>query len=218
MQVSNLSGVKPWLVVSPLSTDPFWSKEVERVTEIDIQFFYARASLLNLRVAAREAIDRLQAAVILGAIEGEISHVPDGVLAHEQEPEPFFVDELIEGLKGLSFPRRLACLFSLEVNQTLEYSLNLTWPVLARQKNLNSVCLALATEAGRTRHLKLPYVFWEWLNENIAAPLLELEWSVENAFRCTWPQLVLNYKALIWIDRPSDARDLLTLLSTSGDR
>jgi hypothetical protein len=88
---------------------------------------------------------------------------------------------------------------------------NLVWKDTREMKQVRPLCAEILAAGGRSQHLKLPYVFWEWATTTIATPLLELQWSVERAFDCSWPQLTQRYRRMIMIDRSADAASLLDL-------
>lgn len=60
--------------------------------------------------------------------------------------------------------------------------------------------------AGRAkmRHIKLPYVFWEYASGRIAAPLLQSAVSAEEAFSMPWPRIQQRYSTMLWVSREAD--------------
>lgn len=211
MRLCELASVKSWLPCHPTVSDPLWQRETLAVSEGEIQLFYARCSLMGSRQQGVDAIDALQAAVIVSSFEGELTEVPGAIIMHEPPVEPFLVDELVDGLVKLHPARRQACLFALEASYTPEAVTNLTWKAARNMSQVKPLCLEILLSAAQTRHLKLPYVFWEWATQQIATPLLELQWSIETAFDCTWPQLVQRHKRMIMLNRGADAASLLSL-------
>lgn len=210
MRLCDLASVKNWLPTHPLAADPIWRREAHAVSEGEITLFYARAGI-GKRQDAIEAIDTLQAAVLRSAMDGELDEPPMGIVMHEPPPDPFFADEFVDGLVRLRPARRQATLFALESDRTLEFVSALTWTEAVKLKQLTPLSLEVLEAAGRTRQMKLPYVFWEWATDKIAAPLLEMQWSVEKAFGCTWPQLAYRYRTMIKINRSADSVSLLQL-------
>ena len=211
MRLGQLASVKTWLPASPLAADPFWDKQVASVSEIEIQFFYARASVQGLRRESVDAIDALQAAVITSAFNGELSEPPAAVILHEPPTEPFMVDELVDGLVRLKPVRRRAVLWALERREDPQATADLTWKRALQLRQLPGTCQDILALQDRTRHMKVPYVFWEWATEQIAAPLLEFKWTVEQAFHCTWPELTLRYRRMIKVHRGADAAHLMLM-------
>lgn len=211
MCIGNLTGVQHWLVQHPTAGDPLWQRNPASVTELDIQLFYARAGLAGHRRAAIDAVDRLQSALILATIEGELDEAPAALILHEPPPEPFLTDELVDGLAALSLVRRQACLFALEVHLEPADAASLIWRATSRLGTLTPLAREILATVGQTRHLRLPYVFWEWATPTIATPLLELTWSAHEAFDCTWPELTQRYARMARVSRSADAADLLAL-------
>lgn len=211
MRLEEVQGIDTWLPHSPLADDSLWQRHVSAVTDMDIQLFYARASLHGLHAHAVELVDQVQAAVIVHAFRGNSPAPSPALVLHEAPPRPFLVDELVDGLVALRGQRRQACLFALECKHSLGDVANLQWSHTRQLSQLTPLALEILTVGSRTRHLRLPYVFWEWATDTIATPLLELKWSVEKAFDCTWPELTRRYERLIKLDRRADSASLLDL-------
>lgn len=211
MRLQDIESVSRALALSPLANDLFWRHDIGAVTEMDIQLFYARAGLMGHRKIALDLIDRTQSALIMASFDGVISQPSAAIILHEFPPEPFLVDELVDGLVKLKPSRRQACLFALESNSTPQAAADLLWSAARRLNQLTPLCLEILAAAGRTRHLHLPYVFWEWATPNIATPLLELQWSVEKAFDCSWPELARRYRTILQLNRGAEAASFLEL-------
>jgi hypothetical protein len=216
MRLCDLASVKSWLPNNSTSSDRLWRREACAVSEGEIQLFYARCGLLGLRSQAIDAIDALQAAVILSSFNHELHEAPSAIILHESPPEPYFVDELVSSLIKLRPARRQACLFALEMQCEPTDALNLTWKSALEMQQLPPLCVEVLQSAGRTRHLKLPYVFWEWASVQIAAPLLELQWSIERAFECSWPELTRRYGRIVHLHRGAESASLLELSAGIG--
>jgi hypothetical protein len=210
MLLSQLAGVKSWLPSHSTSTDTFWQKRVSLVSSMDIQLFYARAGLKSNLQDARAAINLLQDAVIAGSFEGEVKPSA-AIIMHEQTPEPFLVDELVDGLAKLKITRRRACLYALETRQSPQEAADLTWIRVQERKQISPLARETLQASAQTRHLKLPYVFWEWATPTIATPLLKLEWSITQAFGCSWPELTTRYERMIKLNRGAEAASLMEL-------
>jgi hypothetical protein len=212
MRLGELASLQSWLSQHPLARDPIWAREALAVNEMEIQLFYARAGMDGLRTEAIDAIDTLQAAVITAAFKGELAEIPAAIVLHELPEEPFLVDDLVDGLEKLNPSRRTACLFALESHRSAKFVAELTWKDAICLKQLPKTCSEILQKASRTRHMRLPYVFWEWATPTIAAPLLEFSWSVEQAFGCTWPELQARHGRMIRVSSRADASDLLELV------
>lgn len=87
----------------------------------------------------------------------------------------------------------------------------LTWQFfLAEQRQLTPLMAeCLATQV---RHIRLPYLFWEFGAPKIAMPLIKLRESIEGAFQCQMGELQDKYRNMVYIDRRSDARHFTDLL------
>jgi hypothetical protein len=203
----DLPGVAELVRDSPVEHDPFWQRPTALLTEMDIQLLYARSSLAGRRQDAIDIVDRLQAHLIRLAIDG--IQPPAAIILHTPPANRFMVDELVAGLARLTLPRRQACLYALEAGITPISASTLTWKGLQPPNKI--VCVEILEAASKTRHMRLPYVFWEWVSEQIAAPLLELQWGCEQAFGLTWPELVYRHSTMIRIDRQVDAASFLDL-------
>lgn len=212
MRLADLASVSSWLPNHPLAADRLWQREACAISEGEIQLFYARASLAGLQQEAAGAVDTLQAAVILSTINGELPEAPSAIIMHEPPSEPFFTDELVDGLVKMRPSRRQACLFALEQTTSPATIANMTWKEARTLRQLTPLCQEILQASDRTRHMKLPYVFWEWATTQIATPLLELQWSIEQAFGCTWPVLTGRYRRMIKLSRGADAVSLLELV------
>ena len=83
-------------------------------------------------------------------------------------------------------------------------------------RGFSQTSLEVVKAASLTRHIKLPYVFWEWATPNLASPLLDLQRSVENAFECGIAELQERYERMVMVDRRADAQSFLSLAKQLG--
>lgn len=211
MRLGELASVQRWLPTHPLATDSLWQRDTHAISNGEILLFYARASTQGFRRDAIEAIDTVQAAVIKAVFDGELAEPPAALVMHEPPLEPYFVDELVDSLAKLRPARRQAALFALETAKLPSNVAEMTWVTASKLQQMTPLCQEILTAAGKTRHLKLPYVFWEWATPQIATPLLELQWSIEQAFDCKWPALVGLYRRMVMVHRSADSASLLGL-------
>lgn len=217
MRLIDLPGVSGFLETSPVRDDPMWLREAFQVDEGALTMFYARATAAGKKAAAIEAIDRTQSAAILYAFEHPDAGTQfQGVVMHSPPEEPYFVDEFLDCLIKLRPARRRACLFALEWQADPNDVTNLTFDHAKRLRELPELCQEVLAAQARQRHIRLPYVFWEWATEKIATPLLKLTWSIEDAFGCTWPHLQRRYKDMVMISRCAEATSLLQLLAETN--
>jgi len=209
MRLRDLEGVAQILLGTHLAQDPIWDRELTRLTEIDITLFYARAGIQDRRLAI-ELVERVQSAAIVAAFKGHKEAGLSAIIAHTPPSDPFLVDELVSGLAKLPVPRRQTCLFALTAELSLTQASSLTWPE-ANSKQWPLLCQEILEVRSKTRHIRLPYVFWEWATPRIAAPVMQLQASVEEAFDCSWPQLVEKHSRMLRINRGADSASFLQL-------
>lgn len=217
MRLCDVGGLKAVLAANDgLGSDPVWSRTGSQLTGTDIQLFYARSGLKGKRQEAVDLVDQAQAAVIRALFCGELEKGAFAALVlHEQPPEPFMADEFVDGLIKLQPSRRAACIYLLENRMVGNEVTDLTWMGLDL-RGKSQLSLDVITAAKVTRHIKLPYVFWEWATENIASPLLNLQTTLELAFSCSLPELQARYDRMVMIDRRADSASLLDLARQLG--
>lgn len=195
-----------------LGTDPLWAKTSDALTGVDIRLFYARAGLNGQRDFAIALIDLVQSIVIMSLFDGKL---PKGTFAalvmHEAPSKLDLTDEFVEGLVRLRASRRGPCIFLLENRMSSKSTAELLWRGLdMREKSplsfdaIGAACLL--------RHIKLPYVFWEWVTPTRAGPLIGLDDSIEKAFNCDLPSLQQRYSRLVLVDTQEGAARLRSLI------
>ncbi|MBB3004685.1 MAG: hypothetical protein V4793_15930 [Paraburkholderia tropica] len=115
----------------------------------------------------------------------------------------FTLGDLRALLAPLSGARRAAVLYALDTHTNLDRTVMLEWKEALR---------APTTEFARDliriqpRHLRLDYVFWEYLENGSAAPLFCLEDSVsEVTMGRSFADLQALYDRMIWIDAELEA-------------
>jgi hypothetical protein len=217
MRLIDLPGMPGFLETSPVGGDALWRREVGQVTDETIQLYYACAHLKGYRAAAVEAIDRVQSAAIMFAFENPSATTQlQSIVLHTPPEDPYFVDEFVDSLVKLRPARRRACLFALETQVDADDMVTLSFEAAKGMHQLPPLCQEILALQGKTRHFRLPYVFWEWATEQIATPLIRLGWSIEVAFECSWPQLSRRYREMVWINRSSEATSLLKLVEEAG--
>ncbi|QFZ84655.1 hypothetical protein GFK26_18685 [Variovorax paradoxus] len=199
-----------------VSGDPIWDRDGGQLTNTDIQLFYARSGLKRLRQNAIDAVDKAQAVVIRALFCGEL---PRGAFAalvlHEAPPTPYLADEFVDGLVKLAPARRGACIYMLENRMAASEVTDLLWSSLD-PRGFSQTSMEVLKAATLTRHIKLPYVFWEWATPNIASPLLDLQASIESAFECGVAALQERYDRMVMVDRRSDETSFLSLVKQLG--
>lgn len=106
------------------------------------------------------------------------------------------VDELALLLEPFSLPRRCAILYALETRISLSEAILLDWKSALKKATTD---FATQLVKQQTRHLRLNYVFWEYLDDHIAAPLFGLDRSFPD-----FPIIQERYDNLIPIDREAE--------------
>ncbi|MBS0450338.1 MAG: hypothetical protein JSS14_03425 [Proteobacteria bacterium] len=181
-----------------------------------IQLFYARAGLKGQRERAINLVDLAQGAVIHALFFGKLDEGSFAALVlHEPPPEPYMADEFVDGLVKLSPARRTACIFMLENRMPHERVTELTWDMIDGMRLRGAVAEVIAA-MRQTRHERLPYVFWEWATQSIAAPLLHLGPGIERAFGCKLPELAARYSRMVMIDRNAESASFMQLARQHG--
>jgi hypothetical protein len=205
VRASELRTFGQWLPTSPLASDRLWNRDLELVSDNEIALFYARAGLQGLKGHAVEAIDKLQTALVLAAIDGtELPKEAMRLIAHEPPIERFAVDEFIDLLVKLPDARRSAVLYALAMHEAPERVTELTWGEAKRLIQVPPQITEILKARAKVRHIKLPYVFWERASDRVAAPLVQLAVSAEEAFGMPWPRIQQRYSSMLWVSGKAD--------------
>lgn len=212
MLVSDIPSFQQWLSQSPLADDRLWRRDLAQISELEIQLFYARAHLRGLKKDAVNAIDQLQSELLVGAIEGTVPKEALRLIGHEPPPDRFAVNEFLDLLVKVSAHRRMAILFALATRQDPERVAELSWEHAGKLTQLPELCQEILRVRAKVRHLKLTYVFWEWATPKIAAPLLSLRESAEEAFDMSWPSIQARWIDMLWINGSAEKRSFLGLV------
>lgn len=201
-----------WLKDSPFADDTLFRRPLNEVSETEIQLFHARASLRGLKKDSVQAIERLQADLLMSAKEGTLPGEALRLISHELPQHRYTVDEFMDNLTKLPPVRRLAVLFALTTKTPIERMVGLEWNAAKQLSQLPELARDVLKQRGRMRHFKLAYVFWEMATEKIAAPLLNLESEVCVAFGDTWPGVQQRWNQMIWISGRMEGSSFLSLV------
>lgn len=194
-----------WLSTSPLASDRLWRRDLERITNTEIQLFYARAGFVGLKAEAAFAIDKLQSELILEGVKGKVPDAALQLIAHEPPTSRFDTDEFIDQLSKLTPVRRSAVLYALATKTEPEVVVEMTWLEVSQSPQIPEMLRDILVTRSKVRHMKLPYVFWEWASAKIAIPLVNLRASAEQAFSMTWPAIQQRYSSMLWISGRADS-------------
>jgi hypothetical protein len=211
MRAVDLETFERWVGGTPLVKDRLWRRPVEDITPLEVQLLYARAGLVGMRSQAIEAIDRLQTALLIAVAQGRVSRQTLRIITHEPPSNPYMIDEFLDCLVKLRPARRAAVLFALDAQFAPARVVELTWHEAKSIAQVKSQAREILQVQARNRHLRLPYVFWEWVSDKVAAPLLHLERDAQKAFSCDWPALQVRFTNMVWISARSDAVSFLDL-------
>lgn len=214
MRVGELVGFSRWLQEegAALAQDRLWARDLAQARPMEAQLFLARAQLAGHQALGREALERMQSALIEAAVEGHISGVELSLLSVDVPADPYLVDEFVDDLAKLRPARRLAVLLALETHTEPARIEELTWKEAKQMAQLKPLSRDILASSARTRHLRLPYVFWEWSTPEVAVPLMGLQRDAERAFGRTWPALQYAFDSMLWISPRADASHLLGLV------
>lgn len=216
MRLGDIGELKKTLAKDGVGADAIWNRTAFQLTDTDIQLFYARCGLKGMRQAAIDAIDQAQAVVIRALFCGELAKGSFASLVlHEPPPEPYLADEFVDGLIKLRPSQRAACIFALEQKLNPDAVMDMLWSQLPTE-GLTAQSQEIVKVARLTRHIKLPYVFWEWATPSIACPLIGLRSAVEAAFECGITQLQERYNRMVMLDRRAESTSFLQLAQQLG--
>ncbi|HDR8859226.1 TPA: hypothetical protein QDA74_003724 [Burkholderia territorii] len=125
--------------------------------------------------------------------------------------KPFTLGDLRIMLAPLSIARRNAVLFALDTGTSIEEGVLLGWKEALRGEYSD---LAKEIVRAQPRHLHLDYVFWEYLDNGVAAPLFGLEDSVKSvSLGRDFAELQALYDRMVWVDTRAEADDFKRVLS-----
>jgi len=116
----------------------------------------------------------------------------------------FTLADLRALLAPLSTVRRAAVLYTLDSHGTLEDTVMLSWKDGLRNHHTE---FTRDIVRGQPRHLRLNYVFWEYLDGGQAVPLFGLAESVSGvAMGRSFAELQALYDRMVWVDSAVEAQ------------
>lgn len=210
--LKDLGGIPNLLSNSLLSKSSLWNREADSITQLDISLFVASHRHTDYAKALRE-VHILIDAGIDALIEGELEVAE--FTSYEYPKAAFTATELIEWLSCVSVARRKAILFALEMRMNPREVIALDWEKLSR---LQLTPLSLAIVNSCIRHIKLKYVFWDYLSNGSAAPLFGLSESVlEVSQELGYESLQSLYDRMVLFDDNAELHDFAsTMEKVSG--
>lgn len=194
--IGELGALPVILSDSLLAKTPLWKREVRTVTPTDLFAFVAlyRGSSKYFDAIAETncVVGAGIAALDSGAIDRAdfIRFVPPKA--------PFLLSDLYRFLRKLSPMRRRATLFALETKMAPRHVVELGWKDL--RKGTMTILAAQIVDA-MPRHIRLPYVFWDYLSNGSAGPLFGLSESIlECSDGLGFEALLEMYERMILVD------------------
>jgi hypothetical protein len=116
----------------------------------------------------------------------------------------FTLADLRALLAPLSTVRRAAVLYTLDSHGTLDATVMLSWKEALRDHHTE---FTRDIVRGQPRHLRLNYVFWEYLECGQAVPLFGLAESVSGvAMGRSFAELQALYDRMVWVDSAVEAQ------------
>lgn len=212
MRALDIDNFADYIAGSAVELDQLWLKPLDAISPMDIQLFYARWGLKGQAEIAHGAISALQSELVIRASKGQISGKQLRLIMHEVPEWRFTADEFVTRLMSVRMARRQAILFALATNSSTEEIVAMEWRSLPAHIP-PGIPREILRERVRVRHLRMPYVFWEFATKLIAAPLLKLQEDAEEAFGVPWPSIQSMWSNMIWVSPRTEATELLSIVN-----
>lgn len=212
--LQELGSLSTTLSNSLFSRSPLWRRGVHTLTSLDLSAFVAR---YKSTPAYFDAIAEVN--VVIGAgMEALISGAVQTAEFVDYKPpkETPLVSDIVRWLTRVSPIRGKALLFALEVELSPRLVVDLVWKNLIR---LKLTSLALELVRSMPRHIRLDYVFWDYLPNGSVGPLFGL---TESARECSdglgFEGMLDQYKRMAMIDTDADLKDFLSSFNAELDQ
>lgn len=202
-----------WANTSVFAHKSLWRRELSSITELSFTLFIADAGPEG-RDAAIDALDRLQTSMVWAAMARIIGQEDMGPVAYELPVSRYALDDFLHGLKQLPVPRRTALLYALDAHVEPAQAAALKWVNMTAVPQ-HGLAADVIRHWAALRHIRLPYVFWEWATPHIASPMIGLTKAAEEAFSAPWPRIQARYQSIAWIDSVGDLAELRLLMGNS---
>jgi len=119
----------------------------------------------------------------------------------------FTLADLRALLAPLSTVRRAAVLYTLDARGSLDDTVILEWKEALRMQHTE---FTRDIVRGQPRHLRLDYVFWEYLEGGQAAPLFGLADSLSGvSMGRSFTDLQALYDRMVWVDSRAEAESFV---------
>jgi hypothetical protein len=158
---------------SPLMQSKLWGRDINSLTRIDLMALLRQHKGTEAYQDALNDIDLLCNAGIRAVLSGKAID-NDAFYFTTPGIETITAGDLSSWLSETTIARSSAILFALESGWSLKEVIGMTWGA-SRSKLHSLPPLAFELVVSTTRHIKLDYVFWEFMSSGAAAPLFGLE-------------------------------------------
>lgn len=124
----------------------------------------------------------------------------------------FTVGDLRRLLAQVPLNRRRAIMFCLDSGMTPNEAVTLTWK---KALNMPLSPMSRAIVMGQPRHLRLTYVFWEYLENACAAPLFDLEDTMMKACHRDFDTMLDLYSHMVMLDEDAEREDFIRVFAAT---
>jgi len=186
-----------------LPFDALWQREVASVDENDLHDFMRRHH--DSEVAEKEALQLVNVAYKYANAR---SQMPPSLCNFYFVKNKLTPDEFRSRLQRVPQERRRAILFALETGMDIRDVVELTWKNLPPMFQFSEFAGGIVR--GLVRHFKLPYVFWEIVQNGVAAPLFGLGTDAEEVAQGHgFARFRLMYAKMIFVDQVQEEVDFI---------
>lgn len=195
--------------VSYLQDSPLWCRDVDDITSLDLLLFFLTAADEDHAAAVELQIHALQNRALGAIVTGEVGQVD--WICWSPPSLRLTLGEITQMFSVAPFERRRALMFALETGLDLKRVVALNWKQL---KSIKLTPFAQQVIDSQTRHIRLPYVFWEWADANTAMPLLSLDvTALEVSEGHGWAWFTDRCRDAVLIDTGADAEHFKAVFS-----
>lgn len=203
--LNELRNLSTLLNNSLISESRLWTREASGLTPLDLSLFVISHKHKDTYSQALREVDIVITAGIEALISGDIDKAD--FTDYRLPKAAFTATDLVEWLSCVSLPRRRAILFALEMKLSPREVIGLEWGTLG-QYGLTPLAFELVSASPR--HIKLKYVFWDYLSNGAAAPLFGLaESALEVSQGLNFGVLQSLYDNMVLVDTAADAENFL---------
>lgn len=195
-----------------ISKSHLWNRSVEAIRPLDLTVFLRIHQNSDTHYEAMREVEDL---IDVGtrSLQGTLPFADFNPIPTQR----ITASELCTWLSETTEVRRRALLFGFETGMNPNDVTSLTWKQLGRMRGVPMYARSLAR--SNVRHIRLDYVFWEWLPNMAAAPLFGLaETAIEISQGLSFDTLRSLYRTAIPIDTHADLESFLSELPLQIDK